>query len=107
MILLSRTPATQIQEEIHSQGGEAHIISTDVSDESSVKNAFKEIKNKMGEKNLACAVFNVGGRFGKMGFLETGVDKWMGNVEIQGYAYFHDFGVVKEVGELLRSERIC
>ena len=38
----------------------------------------------MGEKNLACAVFNVGGRFMKKGFLETSVEEWKGNVDVHG-----------------------
>ncbi|KAK6598952.1 short chain dehydrogenase [Botrytis cinerea] len=62
VVLLARDPANYepTVKAITSSGGQAIGISTDVSDPSSVSNAFEEIKKQYGSKKLAAAVYNVG-----------------------------------------------
>jgi NAD(P)-dependent dehydrogenase (short-subunit alcohol dehydrogenase family) len=59
-----------IVKEINDAGGEAIGISADTSDSKSVKAAFEQLKEKMGNAQLAAAVYNVGGGLVRKPFLE-------------------------------------
>ena len=60
--LLARSPANyeDLAKEINSSGGKAIGISTDVSDEKSVKSAFEKIQKEFGDV-CAAAIFNASG----------------------------------------------
>jgi NAD(P)-dependent dehydrogenase (short-subunit alcohol dehydrogenase family) len=90
VVLMARNPSnyTPIIEEIKASGGQAIGISTDVSDPKSIDNAFAEIKKKFGEKKLAAAVFNVGGRFVRKPFLELSLDDFEAGFEANGRGLF-------------------
>ncbi|KAK4458816.1 hypothetical protein QBC42DRAFT_185031 [Cladorrhinum samala] len=72
VVLLARNPSnyTDIVTEIKSSGGHAIGISADTSDLASVSAAFEKIKKELPEKNLAAAIYNVGGTFTVKPFLE-------------------------------------
>lgn len=86
--LLARNPANyeSIVKEINAAGGKAIGISTDVSSESSIKNAFAEIQKEFKGKNLAAAVYNVGGKFVRKPFLELSLEEYEAGYEANGYA---------------------
>jgi enoyl-[acyl-carrier-protein] reductase (NADH) len=71
---------------INAAGGQAIGISTDVSSESSVKNAFAEIQKEFKGKKLAAAIFNVGGRFVRKPFLELSLEEYEAGYAANGYA---------------------
>ena len=85
--LLARNPANyeSIVKEIKAAGGQAIGISTDVSSESSVKNAFAEIQKEFKGKKLAAAIYNVGGRFVRKPFLEMTSEEYEAGYEANGY----------------------
>jgi NAD(P)-dependent dehydrogenase (short-subunit alcohol dehydrogenase family) len=85
--LLARNPANyeSIVKEINSAGGHAIGISTDVSSESAVKNAFAEINKEFKEKKLAAAIYNVGGRFVRKPFLDMSFEEYEAGYESNGY----------------------
>jgi NAD(P)-dependent dehydrogenase (short-subunit alcohol dehydrogenase family) len=85
--LLARNPANyeSIVKEIKAAGGQAIGISTDVSSESSVKNAFAEIQKEFKGKKLAAAIYNVGGRFVRKPFLELTLEEYEAGYEANGY----------------------
>jgi NADP-dependent 3-hydroxy acid dehydrogenase YdfG len=89
--LLARNPANyeSIVKEINAAGGQAIGISTDVSSESSVKNAFTEIQKEFKGKKLAAAIFNVGGRFVRKPFLELTLEEYEAGYEANGYVPSH------------------
>lgn len=76
LALLARNPASYegIVNEINNSGGKAFGVSTDVSDEASVKNAFKKIEEEYGNAPCAAAIYNASGGFSRSPFLETRVD---------------------------------
>jgi NAD(P)-dependent dehydrogenase (short-subunit alcohol dehydrogenase family) len=73
VVLLARNPGNYepLVEEIKGDGGEAIGISTDVSDEESVKSAFKTIAQTYDNAPCAAAIFNASGGFSRKPFLET------------------------------------
>ena len=82
--LLARSPENfeSLVEEINKSGGKAIGISTDVSNEESVKNAFKKIKEEFGDANCAAAIFNASGRFARKPFLEMTVQDFTTSWEV-------------------------
>ncbi|KAL9611582.1 MAG: hypothetical protein Q9167_003771 [Letrouitia subvulpina] len=88
--LLARNPANyeDVVEEIQSSGGKAIGVSTDVSDAASVKNAFSKINSEFGDAKLAAAVFNVGGRFIRKGFLDLTQEEFESGWEANGRGAF-------------------
>jgi NAD(P)-dependent dehydrogenase (short-subunit alcohol dehydrogenase family) len=88
--LLARNPANyeSIVKEIKAAGGQAIGISTDVSSESSVKNAFAEIQKEFKGKKLAAAIYNVGGGFVRKPFLEMTLQEYQAGYEANGYDPF-------------------
>jgi len=92
IVLLARSPQNYepILTEIRSTGQLAIGISTDVSDPSSIKNAFEEIsghKDFKG-KGLAAAVYNVGGGFVRKPFLELSLGEFEGGWGANGKGLF-------------------
>ncbi|EGP84264.1 unnamed protein product [Zymoseptoria tritici ST99CH_1A5] len=79
VVLLARKPANfeSLAEEINKSGGQAIGISTDVSSEESMKNAFNKIKEKFGQDvKAAAAVFNASGSFTRKPFLELSTEEF-------------------------------
>jgi NAD(P)-dependent dehydrogenase (short-subunit alcohol dehydrogenase family) len=78
VVLLARNPANyeELVKEIKASGGQAVGFPTDVASQSSVKDAFAQIKNEFGGKKLAAAVFNVGGSFVRKPFLELSPEEY-------------------------------
>jgi NAD(P)-dependent dehydrogenase (short-subunit alcohol dehydrogenase family) len=74
--LLARRPESysSIVQEINNNGGKAIGISTDLSDEESVKSAFETITNTYKDANCAVAVYNASGGFVRKPFLETSAE---------------------------------
>ncbi|KAH8791928.1 short chain dehydrogenase/ reductase-like protein [Hyaloscypha finlandica] len=89
--LLARNSANyeSIVNEIKAAGGQAIGISTDVSSESSVKNAFAEIQKEFKGKKLAAAIYNVGGRFVRKPFLELTSEEYEAGYEANGKGFFY------------------
>jgi len=90
VILLARNPQNyeSIVSEIKSSGGHAIGISTDVSSPQSVSSAFAEIQKEFKGKQLAAAVYNVGGRFIKKPFLELTLEEYEAGYEANGKGFF-------------------
>ncbi|KAF7941933.1 hypothetical protein BTUL_0021g00390 [Botrytis tulipae] len=90
VVLLARNPANYEPtiKAITSSGGQAIGISTDVSDPSSVTNAFEEIKKQYGSKKLAAAVYNVGGKFVRKPFLELSLEDYEAGYESNGKGFY-------------------
>ncbi|TGO25708.1 hypothetical protein BPAE_0074g00170 [Botrytis paeoniae] len=90
VVLLARNPANYEPtiQAIISSGGQAIGISTDVSDPSSVSNAFEEIKKQYGSKKLAAAVYNVGGKFVRKPFLELSLEDYEAGYESNGKGFY-------------------
>ncbi|KAI9056015.1 hypothetical protein LZ554_000947 [Drepanopeziza brunnea f. sp. 'monogermtubi'] len=88
--LLARNPENyeSIVREINAAGGKAIGVSTDVSSESSVKNAFTEIEREFKGKKLAAAVYNVGGKFIRKPFLELTKDEYEAGYTANGTGFF-------------------
>jgi len=88
--LLARNPANfeSIVKEIKAAGGQAIGISTDVSSESSVKNAFAEIQKEFKGKKLAAAIYNVGGRFVRKPFLEMSLEEYEAGYASNGTGFY-------------------
>lgn len=78
--LLARSPENyeSLAQELNSSGGKAIGISTDVSDEKSVKAAFAKIAEEFPGANVAAAVFNASGRFIRKSILEMSVEEFAG-----------------------------
>ena len=76
--LQARSPENyeSLVQEINSSGGKAIGISTDVSSEESVKNAFAKIKQEYQGAGCAAAVFNASGPFSRKPLLEMGVEEF-------------------------------
>ncbi|CZT45897.1 probable short chain dehydrogenase [Rhynchosporium secalis] len=88
--LLARNPANyeSIVKEINAAGGKAIGISTDVSSQSSVTNAFAEIQKEFKGKKLVAAVYNVGGKFVRKPFLELSLEEYEAGYEANGKGFF-------------------
>lgn len=74
--LLARNPESYeaLVKEINNDGGKAIGISTDASQEESVKSAFKTIAQAYGDAPCAAAIYNASGGFVRKPFLETSVE---------------------------------
>jgi NAD(P)-dependent dehydrogenase (short-subunit alcohol dehydrogenase family) len=83
--LLARKPASfePIVQEINDAGGKSFGFTADTSDAKSLKSAFEQLKEKMGNAKLAAAVYNVGGGLVRKPFLELSQDEieggWLAN----------------------------
>ncbi|KAF2164789.1 hypothetical protein M409DRAFT_67534 [Zasmidium cellare ATCC 36951] len=84
VILLARNPENyeSLAKEINSSGGKAVGISTDVSSEESLKNAFSQIEKEFPGAPAAAAVFNAGGKFVRKGILEQTVEEFTAGHEV-------------------------
>ncbi|OJJ51109.1 hypothetical protein ASPZODRAFT_319294 [Penicilliopsis zonata CBS 506.65] len=91
VVLLSRNPANfePVVQEINSSGGHAVGISTDLSDSTSVKNAFEKISQQFADSALAAAVFNPAGGFVKKPFLELTEEEFAGGLDGQAKGGFN------------------
>jgi hypothetical protein len=89
VVLLARNPANyeEIVKEIKASGGQAVGFPTDVTSQSSVKDAFAQIKKEFGGKKLAAAVFNVGGSFVRKPFLELSLEEYEVGFNANGYVW--------------------
>lgn len=74
--LLARNPESYegLVQEINNSGGKAIGISTDASDEESVKSAFMTIAQKYENAPCAAAIYNASGGFVRKPFLETQIE---------------------------------
>ena len=104
VVLLSRSPQSysSLVSEIKSSGGQAIGISTDTADPASMKHAFTEIEEAFGggmkkegkgeggggsgdgSTKVAAAVYNVGGKFIRKGFLELSLGEFESGWEANG-----------------------
>jgi NAD(P)-dependent dehydrogenase (short-subunit alcohol dehydrogenase family) len=84
VVLLARNPSNfdKLADEINKSGGEAIGISTDVSSEESVKNAFAKIREVHGGAPVAAAIFNASARPVRKPFLETTVEEFGTGYEV-------------------------
>lgn len=82
--LLARSPENyeSLVKEINSSGGKAIGISTDVSSEESVQNAFAKIKQEFQGAGCAAAMFNASGGFVRKPLLEMKVEEFSKSWEI-------------------------
>lgn len=74
--LLARNPGSyeSLVQEINNSGGKAIGISTDTSNEESVKSAFKTISQTYDDAPCAAAIYNASGGFVRKPFLETQIE---------------------------------
>ncbi|KFY97317.1 hypothetical protein V498_02138 [Pseudogymnoascus sp. VKM F-4517 (FW-2822)] len=89
--LLARTPDSydSIVNEIKASGRNAVGISTGVSSASSVSSALKTIAAENANKNLAAAIYNVGGKFVRKPFLELTEEEYSAGFEASGRGFFN------------------
>jgi len=87
VVLLARNPSNfdALAEEINKSGGEAIGISTDVSSEESVKNAFAKIKEVHGGAPVAAMIFNASARPSRKPFLELTTEEFGMGWEVSVY----------------------
>ncbi|CAD6446174.1 cc4513dd-9da8-4d2b-b495-9b054563e004 [Sclerotinia trifoliorum] len=90
VVLLARDPANYEPtiKAITSSGGQAIGISTDVSDPTSISNAFEQIKKEYGSLKLAAVVFNVGGKFVRKPFLELSLEDYEAGYQANGKGFY-------------------
>ncbi|KAI4682763.1 uncharacterized protein J4E84_007228 [Alternaria hordeiaustralica] len=91
VVLLARNPSNfnALAEEINKSGGEAIGISTDVSSEESVKNAFTKIKEVHGGAPVAAMIFNASARPSRKPFLELTTEEFGMGWEVSVKGAFH------------------
>ncbi|KAI9744876.1 MAG: hypothetical protein M1818_001801 [Claussenomyces sp. TS43310] len=91
IILLSRSPASykDIAAEINQRGGSAVGIDADASDLASLRTAFARIKEEVGDKQLAAAVYNVGGSFVRKPFLELTPEEFASGFQSNGQGLYN------------------
>lgn len=111
VVLLARNPANyeDIVKEIKASGGQAIGFPTDVASQSSVKEAFVNIKKEFGGKKLAAAIFNVGGSFIRKPFLELTAEEYELGYSANGYVdchYIQAFGPIGIYSLVLDSETV-
>lgn len=82
LLARSKENFESLAEEINKTGGKAIGISTDVSDEKSVKAAFEKIQTEFGTDICAAAIFNASGRFARAPLLEMKVDDFVAGYEV-------------------------
>jgi NAD(P)-dependent dehydrogenase (short-subunit alcohol dehydrogenase family) len=87
VVLLARNPSNfdHLADEINQSGGKAVGISTDVSSEESVKNAFVKIKEVYGGAPVAAVVFNASTRPSGKPFLESTAEEFGLGYEVSVY----------------------
>ena len=83
--LCARSPSNyeDAVNDINKTGGKAIGVEMDVSDEGSVEKAIEKVKGEFGGE-CAAAVFNVGGRFIRKGFLELTREEFESGWESNG-----------------------
>ena len=91
VFLLARSPESydSIVKEIKASGRNAVGISTDVSSSASVSAALKTIAAETANKNLAAAIYNVGGKFIRKPFLELTEEEYSSGFEAGGRGFFN------------------
>ncbi|RMJ25537.1 oxidoreductase [Aspergillus sp. HF37] len=91
VVLLARNSANYdpLVKEINTGGGQAVGISTDLSDNGSVKSAFEQISQQHANSPLAAAVFNLGGGFVRKPFLELTEQDFTAGFDSQGRGGFN------------------
>lgn len=84
--LLARNPDNYepYVKEINDAGGKAIGISTDLSDASSIKNAFQKIESEFGDGGCAAAVFNASGRFLRKSVLDLTEEEFTAGYQVSG-----------------------
>lgn len=84
VVLLARNPDNyeSLVKEINSSGGKALGISTDVSSQDSLKQAFSQISKEFNNAPAAAAVFNAGGKFVRKSILEQTVEEFSAGHEV-------------------------
>jgi len=94
VILLARSESSYegTLNEITSAGGSATGISTDLTDEDSVKSAFKTATEKYPGQPIAATVFNASGGFKRSPFLELTVEDFASGLKgsaLSGFVFAH------------------
>ncbi|CAK1358335.1 hypothetical protein CB0940_07041 [Cercospora beticola] len=69
-------------DEINKSGGKAIGISTDLGDNASIANAFKQIESEFPGAPIAAAIYNASGRFVRKPLLELSVEDFMAGYEV-------------------------
>ncbi len=89
--LLARSASSYdpIVDEIKKNGGNAIGIQTDVTSSSSVSSAFSQISSDAKGKNLAAAIYNVGGGFVRKPFLELTEEEFAASFQSNGMGLFN------------------
>lgn len=84
VILLARNPENfqPYVDEINKSGGKAIGISTDLGDNASIANAFKQIESEFPGAPIAAAIYNASGRFVRKPLLELSVEDFMAGYEV-------------------------
>jgi NAD(P)-dependent dehydrogenase (short-subunit alcohol dehydrogenase family) len=97
--LLARNPSSYepLVQEINNSGGKAIGVSTDTSDEQSVKSAFQTIAQKFDDAPCAAAIYNASGGFVRKPFLETGIEDLEKGWGVTVYVSFYAGCSVEEV----------
>lgn len=77
MVLLARNPKNyeSIVDEIKQSGGHAIGITADVTNPSSLDEAFQSIKQQLPDSKLAAGIYNVNGGFSRKPYLELTYDE--------------------------------
>ena len=85
--LLGRSPSKfdWLVQEINDGGGKAIAVKTDVSNETSVKEAFGKIHDEFQDATCAAAIFNASGPLGNAPLLELGVSEFSAVWEVTWY----------------------
>ncbi|KAI9660244.1 MAG: hypothetical protein M1831_003551 [Alyxoria varia] len=87
LLARSRSSFQPLVEEINGSGGRAEGFEADVSDEESLKGAFREMESKFGggggtAPSAAAAVFNASGKFVRKSVLEYSVGDWENGLQV-------------------------
>lgn len=84
VVLLARSTSTlsSLVQRITQSGGEALAIPTDVSDQKSVHEAFRKIKESYPGQDVIVGVYNVSGRPKIQSFLDMTTDEWAAGFEV-------------------------
>ena len=84
VVLLARSTSTlsSLVQRITQSGGEALAIPTDVSDQKSVDEAFRKVKESYPGQEVRVGVYNVAGRPKMQSFLDMTADEWVAGFEI-------------------------
>jgi len=107
VVLLARNPSNfdALAGEINNSGGEAIGISTDVSSEESVKNAFAKIKEVHGGAPVAAMIFNASARPSRKPFLELTTEEFGMGWEVSVYVVRFTLKIYEVLTNLKRIEK--